>query len=165
LDTLLHAIAALPDALLELDVYGVVEDHAESSYVRTLRALAARDPRVRLHAPVPTDQVLALLRGYDVVAVPSRWLETGPLVVLEAFAAGIPVVGSRLGGIVELVDDGVDGLLVEPESVESWSAALRQLTEQPDVLRGLRAAVRPPRRMEAVADDMQTMYGELLGRP
>jgi glycosyltransferase involved in cell wall biosynthesis len=165
LDILVRAIASLPNAPLELHVYGIHEDPVEGAYVRSLRQAAAGDPRIRFSAPVPSDQVPALLRDYDVLAVPSRWLETGPLVVLEAFAAGLPVIGSKLGGLVELVDHGVNGLLVEPESVESWSAALRQLTEQPNLLARLRTGIRPPRRMEAVADDMQAVYRDLVRQP
>jgi glycosyltransferase involved in cell wall biosynthesis len=86
------------------------------------------------------------------------------LVVLEAFAAGIPVIGSKLGGLIELVDDGVNGMLVEPESVASWSTTLRRLTEQPQLLARLRVGVRPPRRIEAVADDMHAVYHELVRR-
>jgi glycosyltransferase involved in cell wall biosynthesis len=164
LDILLRAISSLPNAPLELHVYGIYED-PEGAYARTLRQAAAGDPRVRFCAPVPSDQVPTLLRGFDVLAVPSRWLETGPLVVLEAFAAGLPVIGSKLGGLVELVDEGVNGLLVEPESVESWSAVLRQLIEEPDLIAQLRAGIRPPRRMEAVADDMQAVYRDLVRQP
>jgi glycosyltransferase involved in cell wall biosynthesis len=164
LDILLQAISSLPNAPLELHVYGIRED-PEGAYARALRQAAAGDPRIRFCAPVPSDQVPTLLRGFDVLAVPSRWLETGPLVVLEAFAAGVPVIGSKLGGLVELVDDGVNGLLVEPESVESWSAVLRQLIEEPDLIAQLRAGIRPPRRMEAVADDMQAVYRDLVRQP
>jgi glycosyltransferase involved in cell wall biosynthesis len=85
-------------------------------------------------------------------------------VVLEAFAAGLPVVGSRLGGIAELVDEGVNGLLVEPDRVEAWSRVLRQLAMQPDVVARLKEGVRRPRGIEEVADDMETIYGELLSR-
>jgi glycosyltransferase involved in cell wall biosynthesis len=164
-DTLLRAIAALPGVRLDLDVYGVAEDGTDSSYVRSLRALAANDPRVRWCAPVPSEQVLSVLRGYDVVAVPSRWLETGPQVVLEAFAAGVPVVGSRLGGLVELVDDRVDGLLVDPDSVAAWAKTLRELVEHPAVLQRLSAGVRPPRGMDAVVDDMENVYRALVPQP
>jgi glycosyltransferase involved in cell wall biosynthesis len=162
LDILLRAVASLPGRLLELDVYGIVESASGDAYARSLSELAGRDPRIRFYPPVPSDQVPTLLGRYDVVAVPSRWLETGPLVVLEAFAAGVPVIGSKLGGIVELVDDGVNGLLVEPESVADWAATLGKLLEDPHVLRRLRGGVRPPRTMAAVADDMLTIYRELL---
>src|SRR5207249_11023510 len=62
--------------------------------------------------------------SFDTLAVPSVWFETGPLVVLEAFAAGIPVVGSNIGGISELVTDGASGMLVEAANVNAWAKAL-----------------------------------------
>jgi glycosyltransferase involved in cell wall biosynthesis len=161
-EILLSALAAVPDARLTLHLFGVLESTDGSDYTRSLQALATRDPRISFCHSVVNDQVASLLRGYDVLAVPSLWLETGPLVVLEAFAAGIPVIGSKRGGIAELVQDGVDGLLVEPESIDAWAAALRQLTSDPALLERLRAGVRPPRPMTDVADDMLRLYAEVL---
>jgi len=162
LDILLNAVARLPQAPLRLDIFGVLENGLESAYMRWLHALAADDPRIRFCAPIASERIVDVLRSYDVVAVPSRWLETGPLVVLEAFAAGVPVVGARLGGIVELVRTDVDGLLVDPESCAAWSTALLQLIDEPYLLERLRAGVRPPRHMGAVAEEMLTTYRELL---
>ncbi len=76
------------------------------------------------------------MQRYDVLAVPSQWLETGPLVVMEAFAAGVPVLGSNLGGIGELVTSGVDGLLVEPASIVAWRTALEALCRDRELLSG-----------------------------
>jgi glycosyltransferase involved in cell wall biosynthesis len=84
------------------------------------------------------------------------------MVVLEAFAAGVPVLGSRLGGIAELVRDGVDGVLVEAADVNAWSAALRRLATQPEVLSRLRKGVQPPHTMDAVAAEMAALYRRLL---
>ncbi|MBV9542925.1 MAG: glycosyltransferase, partial [Chloroflexi bacterium] len=125
-DVLVRALRTLPDASIQLDVFGLIQDDKDE-YARRLGELAASDARIRFQAPLESSEVVDGLRGYDVLAVPSQWLETGPLVVLEAFAAGIPVVGSRLGGIAELVEDGVDGLLVTPDSVEEWANALVRL--------------------------------------
>src|SRR5262249_37219302 len=133
-DVLVKAVRSLPDAALELHLFGVVQSHGAVEYGRLLRRLAANDPRIRFSGPVGSDQVIELLGNFDALAVPSRWLETGPLVVLEAFAAGVPVLGSSLGGVAELVNDGVDGLLVPPDSVPDWSAALRRLCEDPALL-------------------------------
>jgi glycosyltransferase involved in cell wall biosynthesis len=99
---------------------------------------------------------------YEAVVVPSRVLETGPLVVYEAFAAGIPVIGSRRGGIAELVRDSVDGLLVEPDSVSAWRAAIEHLLNHSDILPRLRASVRPPRTMHEVAEEMASVYASVL---
>ncbi|MDP9171223.1 MAG: glycosyltransferase, partial [Acidobacteriota bacterium] len=104
-------------------------------------------------------------REYDLLAVPSQWLETGPLVVLEAFAAGTPVLGSDLGGIAELVRDGVDGVLVKPAgSVAAWAQAMRRLCGQPELLIRLRAGIRPPRHTREVALEMMPVYRNALAR-
>ena len=102
------------------------------------------------------------MRQYDVVAVPSQWLETGPLVVMEAFAAGVPVLGSNLGGIAELVRHGTDGLLVTPRSVEAWRIALETVCEDRALLERLRAGIREPRSMAEVSHDMSKLYGRLI---
>jgi len=82
--------------------------------------------------------------------------------VLEAFAAGVPVLGSRLGGIAELVREDVDGILVEPASVAGWTAALRTLATEPDRLARLRTGIRPPRTMTTAAAEMAALYRRLL---
>jgi glycosyltransferase involved in cell wall biosynthesis len=155
---LLRALRALPDANITLHIYGVTQGDAHAQYRRDLRAEAARDQRVTLHEPVGPGDVVSTIAQYDVLVAPSQQLETGPLVVLEAFAAGLPVVGSRLGGIAELVQDGGNGLLVEAGSVVGWSAAFERLLHDQALLQRLQNGVQPPRTMAAVADDMAAVY-------
>ena len=78
--------------------------------MQNLRRIASNDHRVRFLDAIPLGEIVSVLAQYDILVVPSQWLETGPLVVYEAFSAGIPVLGSRLGGIAELVRDGVTTL-------------------------------------------------------
>jgi glycosyltransferase involved in cell wall biosynthesis len=163
MDVLARAMAELPDASMTLDIYGIAQEDGETEYGRALREQAARDGRIRLMAPAPHGQVISLLSRYDMLAVPSQWMETGPLVVLEAFAAGIPVLGSNLGGIAEKVRDGVDGLLVEWGETAAWREALRRLTEERGLVEGLRANVRPPRTIETMAEEMRAVYEEARG--
>jgi glycosyltransferase involved in cell wall biosynthesis len=163
-DTLIRALRALTGRSMEADLYGVARLDDVDRYLVELRRLAAGDPRIRLLPALPHEEMLQRLPSYHVVVVPSRWLETGPLVVLEAFAAGVPVIGSRLGGIAELIRDGVDGMLVEAESVAGWTEAIRRLDEDRAMLERLRRGVRPPRTMDDVADDMMTVYRRLPGR-
>lgn len=155
---LTRALRAVASPSIDLHIFGVVQNDGHVRYRRDLQDDVARDHRVTLHHPVTPDQVVRTIAQYDVLAAPSQQLETGPLVVLEAFAAGLPVVGTRLGGIAELVEHEGNGLLVEPGSVTGWSKAFERLLHEPQLLERLRHRVQPPRSMEAVADDMTTIY-------
>lgn len=73
----------------------------------------------------------ALMRAALAVVVPSEWYENQPMVVLEAFAAATPVIGSRIGGIPELVQDRETGLLHDPGDIDGLASKLRWAQEHP----------------------------------
>jgi glycosyltransferase involved in cell wall biosynthesis len=76
----------------------------------------------------PQEDIWALLAAVDIVAVPSLWPDPLPRSVMEAMAAGRPVVAYRTGGIPEMVVDGSTGFLVEPRDVSGFAAALERLS-------------------------------------
>ena len=154
---LIAAMLAVPDLPIKLDIYGISQSAGNAIYQQELQ-MAANDPRIDFKPAVPTEQVTATLADYDLLAVPSQWLETGPMVVLEAFAAGIPVIGSNLGGIAELVQSQVNGIIVEPTSVAAWSQALQRVCQNKDLLTRLNAGIQPPQTMETVASQMLSIY-------
>lgn len=82
------------------------------------------------------ENVEDFLRASDVFAFPS-FFEAMPLSVIEAAACGLPCVASRVGGIVDVIEDGRSGVLLQPGDVEAWSGALRALLSDP----GRRAAL------------------------
>lgn len=156
---LLEALRRAPDLAVALDVYGIVQDEEGRRIEAEIRRAA--DRRIRLLPPVPAGEVVATIAGYDVLAVPSQWLESGPLVVYEAFAAGTPVLGSRLGGIAELVTDGVDGMLVEPASPAAWATGLGRLQKEQHLLLRMRYGIRHPRTASDVCRETQRIYQSL----
>ena len=160
----LRALAANRDLPLTLDVFGVTQDADGERYRKLLVALSEGDSRVRFRAPLPFDNVVETLGSYDATIVPSQWLETGPLTVLESFAAGTPVIGSNLGGIAELVTHDRDGCLVAYSDPDAWALALRRLAGDRPLLDRLRAGVRPPRSTDDVARDMLAVYGMIAPR-
>ncbi|MFI5942728.1 glycosyltransferase [Streptomyces uncialis] len=83
----------------------------------------------------------AIARSVAVVA-PSTWLEAFGLVVVEAMAAGVPVVAAGHGAFVELVEDGVTGLLHQPNDPASLASRLRRITAEPDRNREMGRAAR-----------------------
>ena len=152
---LVDAFRQLPGTVdAELIVHGLPGDR---SYEQSVRAQAAGDRRIQIMAPLDRDEVLPALAGFDLLAVPSMWLETGPLVVLEAFAAGTPVIGSNLGGIAELVTPGVNGVLVAPGDVPAWIRALSDFAQGPR-----QRVSSPPRSSAELAHEMVALYRGLL---
>lgn len=160
-EVLVQALATIPAADVTLEIFAIVQAGG-AGYEEYLQGLIARDKRIAVHQPLPASQIVAAMRHCDLVAVPSQWLETGPLVVLEAFAAGTPVIGSRLGGIAELVRDGVDGVLLEAGEVTAWCEAIQRLVQDRARLNSLRDGICPPRTMLQVAKEMYRYYSHIL---
>jgi glycosyltransferase involved in cell wall biosynthesis len=157
LDALIEAIARV-GAGAELDVAG---DGPERARLEALAA--ARAPgRVRFHGRLPKDRLLDLIRAAAVVAVPSRWHENQPMAVLEAFACGVPVVTTNLGGLPELVDQGRDGVVVDADDLQALAGALEGLLADPEraFAMGRAARAKAERRFapERHLDQLQRLY-------
>ena len=160
-EVVIEALASQPRLGIALDIFGVRQGDAGDLYARMLSTRIDDDTRIRLLPAIAPSDVVPRLREYDVMLVPSQWLETGPLVVLEAFAAGIPVIGSKLGGIAELVRDGVDGMLVDPPaSVAAWGGILQRIAANRDLLAEWKRGILPPRSTRQVALDFDSIYAE-----
>jgi glycosyltransferase involved in cell wall biosynthesis len=82
---------------------------------------------VEFRGSVPSDQVGAFLAGARALVLPSICYEGAPRTVVEAYAAGVPVVANRHGALPGIVADGVTGLLAEPGVADSWRKALEAL--------------------------------------
>jgi glycosyltransferase involved in cell wall biosynthesis len=158
LHLVVEAIRRLPkDAAIQLDFYGPYWD---GTYGQRLQRRIAGDPRFRLMGSFHKDALLPRLQAYDLAVVPSTCLETGPLTVLEAFAAGLPVAGSDLGGIRELLEPA-EGCYLVPLSVPDWVALLRHLLVDPSALQLREAKVAS---FSTMAQALLTLY-DTPGRP
>lgn len=163
-DVLLKAIRQIPNAKLEVCIYGVVQKGFED-WLRAVQKLAAEDTRIHFLPSVSSEEVIDTMAQMDLVIVPSTGMETGPLVVLEAFAAGIPVVGSNLGGIAELIKTGINGLLLPPGDVEAWADGLSKLASNPSEIQLWKNNLTFPRTMATVAAEMAETYRRLAQCP
>lgn len=93
------------------------------SYMQTAQAMA-QGANIELVGFQSGTALRTLLANARSVVVPSEWYENCPMSVLEAKAFGVPVIGTKIGGIPELVRDGIDGLLVEPGDPAALADAL-----------------------------------------
>jgi glycosyltransferase involved in cell wall biosynthesis len=160
---LIAALRGLPDAPITLDIFGITQSDADHRELDRLRELSGGDGRIRFLPAIDHGDIGSRLATFDAVVVPSQLLETGPLVVLESFAAGVPVIGSALGGIAEKVANGVNGLLVAPpDSVRAWQDMLHRCADDRGLLPGLRAAIEIPRSLDSAAADMHELYSAVL---
>lgn len=120
-----------------------------------------KDSRFKSPEYLDHDSLLNKLRELDVLVVPSMWLETGPLTVLETFAAGVPVIGSNLGGIAENVQHGVNGLLFERGNHKQLAMYIKNLITSPSQLELFKSSVSAPRTMDQVAAETVELYQTL----
>jgi glycosyltransferase involved in cell wall biosynthesis len=165
LDILFKALALMDETLsIEVDVYGVPQDHREEAYLRTLRKKYSSDKRIKWKGLLEPDKKFDVLARADVVVIPSLWQETGPLVLLEAWAAGVPVIGSRRGSIAELMADGRGGLLFEPGDFRELANVLSRVVEDHGVLEELAKTIPAPRTMEDVVLEMESVYMDISSK-
>ena len=115
------------DSRARLEIYGDVE--RDVPYGRFVQYLGANNPRVRFKGAFPPDQVFDIMARLDFLVVPSLWRETGPQVALEALAAGVPVIGSDLGGLQEIVRNGENGLLFHPGDTEDLRSCMARVCQ------------------------------------
>jgi glycosyltransferase involved in cell wall biosynthesis len=161
---LVRAVRAVPPGVpLTLSIHAVGDAADEQAYAAAIHRLAAGDPRIAIKPPVPRAELASALAQASALAVPSLWLETGPLVVLEAKAARLRVMGSRLGGIAELMQEPNDGVLLPPGDVAAWTAAIAAAAANPSRWGRVGGAAQVRTIREAAAD-MNALYRTLLSR-
>ena len=160
LHVLLEAFEGLPrKSGATLRVCGDLKSYPD--YARRVYSMAATDPRVNFAGSFPNNRMSAELSKIDVLAVPSTWYENTPLVIYSAFAAGIPVVASNLGGMAEVVSHGENGLLFEPGDPEDLARQLRRLIEEPGLLEALGEGTGGVRSVEDSVGEMLALYERL----
>jgi len=121
-DRLLHALALLAPSMPDLAL-AIVGDGAESDSLAEVIRVQHLGARILFAGLRPHREIPTWLAAADVFVLPSA-TEGLPLVVLEALAAGTPVVASRVGGIPECIQEGETGLLVDPKGVAPLAEAL-----------------------------------------
>lgn len=140
---------------------------ADDPYAAEFHSLAAKRPWIEYVPWADRPSLRERLRTATLLALPS--LEDNcPMAVLEAMAAGVPVVAAKVGGVPDLIEDGVTGLFCDPLDQASMAAATRRLLLDPSLAASLAAAAR--RKAEVtfhpriVASQHLDFYREVLKR-
>jgi glycosyltransferase involved in cell wall biosynthesis len=111
--------------------------------------------------------VIPLVQGAWSFVLPSRW-EGMPNALLEAMACEVPCISTRVSGSEDIIENGVNGLLVEPEQPAELAGALRRVIEDPDFAQGLAekglATIKRDYLLTRVTEQMLELYDRALGR-
>ena len=147
----IDALAHVPAA--ELTVIG---DGPDRERLERHARGAGLNGRVRFVGSLPREQVLDALAGAEAAVLSSDW-ENFPHAAVESLAVGTPLVATAVGGVGEIVVDGVNGLLVPPGSPEAFGHALERLLGSPELLARLSDGARA-----SVAElDAERIYGRI----
>ncbi len=157
-DLLVDAVMQVPGDLT-LSIFGRTTDFAE--FAQPLAERASGDPRIAFREPFPREKLGDALTEIDVLVVPSRWYENTPFVVLEAFAGGVPVIATDLGGTAELIEDGVWSDLFARGDAASLAAKIRAFVDDSSQLARYRNALPPIKTLDANIDEMLALYESL----
>jgi glycosyltransferase involved in cell wall biosynthesis len=160
-DVLVEAFRRLRagEELPQLTLYGDVDQFPR--FAKQLRKRVAGRKDVVFAGTFEHSQIRRIHAGVDVLVVPSVWCENSPNVILEAFATGTPVVVSRLGGMAELVTDGVNGFLFETGDAEDLARVLQRFVDQPDLVGSLGQGMPPVKTVREEVQELLHVYAAL----
>lgn len=145
----------------ELLIYG--DASAFPEYAQRLKHMASGEDQVRFAGTYTNPQVWDVLREADAVVVPSLWFEISPLVILEAFAAGVPVIASDLRNMNTQVKNDVDGLLFAAGDAASLAVQVQRLVDMPELLLSLGRNIAPVRTLNTELAEIESLYQDVLG--
>ncbi len=158
---LIEAVRTLPSTIpLDVKVYGNVSQ--DPDYGDRLKAIAGDDARISFCGTFPNNQIGEIFENIDVLVVPSIWYENTPLVIYSAFAAGCPVIATDLGGMSEVVQNRINGLLFRKGDVAGLAGIIHSLADDRALLATLSDNTKPPKSIPEYVDELEACYAEVI---
>lgn len=140
----------------------------EPEYAEIVAEFEASGLSDSLVGPEYGEQIKARLAEADIFVLPS-FLEGQPIAIIEAMAAGVPVVGTAIGAVPDLIRDGIEGRVVEPGDVEALADALQDLIENPELRATMSVAIRQRAEdhhsLERLSERLAGIYWGVLQNP
>lgn len=140
-----------------LDIRGDIEEVITKDAIEKSPGLD-----IKFHNRFTRGQILEVFSNIDVLVVSSLVAESCSLVILEAFAAGVPVIAVNAGGIPELVRKGENGLLFNFGDADDLAQKIKKILEYPALIREFAAQIKPVKSIEENAEEIVKVYVRLL---
>lgn len=159
-DVLVRAMEHLAGRKAVLHVYGEFKPAQDAYHAELERLARPSGDSIVFHGRFDNRRIADVYEQIDVLVVPSTWFENSPITIHEAFLFRTPLVVSDIGGMAELVRDGVDGLHFAVGDARDLGAKLARLADEPGLLESLRTP-RPVKTMAEDAREMEVRYRAL----
>lgn len=143
-----------------LEIYGQLD--FAPPYGEHVRERAAGTSAIRFCGTFPPHEIGRVLSELDVLVIPSLWYENTPLVLLSALAARLPVIVSDMGGLVEIIRHGENGLVVSAGDPAALAAALQRCLEESSLLPDLSDRTSPVKSIGTYGDELQRIYEQAV---
>ena len=159
LHLLLQAINEIPEEKIMLDIFGPVNDE---KYAAKWKAFTSVKKNIKWMGVIKPSFMVSIISNYNLLCLPSVICEMSPLVIQEAFAAGVPVLASNVYGNAEQIKDGENGWLFKFNDSNDLKNKLQLLINEPLLIEKARQHITPVKSFETVADEHEKLYKEIL---
>ncbi len=156
-----HVLVKALQAFQPDQVEGHIFGAGPESYFKALRQMDSKG-LVQFHGQYELSQLPHLLNQVDVIVIPSIWEDCAPFVVQEALAARCPVIGSRIGGIPEFIEKGVNGFIFNPCDSADLASVLFRFMSDSSLLGRMQNNIQPPKSFETYLDELLRNYREAI---
>jgi len=157
---LINAFLKIKNENIELKIYGRGDE--KNPYIHYLEDLVENDNRIEFCGTFDYSELPQIMKNVSCVVIPSSYVENYPLVMQMAFAYRKPVIASKIGGIPEVIQDGVNGYLFDVGQVSELSKIIYNISENPSVLHQIRDTITIPPSVETEAFNYEQIYKNLL---
>ena len=159
LHILLKALSFISPAKVQLNLYGKIYP---GLFDDEIADIVSKGYNINQHGEMDHSRLIQELKKMDVLCLPTPGKEMAPLVIQEAFACGVPVIGSDLGGITDAITNGSNGFLFANNNAEDLSLKISALINDVDMLKQMKAAAVNSLIKNDVASIHINLYKELL---
>ena len=160
----LAAVQQVDNAFISLGIHGGLHFQDDQFQTRFNEALAAAQAAACWHGPYARDDLARLMAAVAWVIVPSTWWENAPLIILEAFRHRRPVICSDIGGMAEMVEDGVNGLLFRAGDATDLACTMRRAATERGLFQKLQRGLPDVPELNQSAAWHAEFYDEVLAK-
>ncbi|MBA7641508.1 putative teichuronic acid biosynthesis glycosyltransferase TuaC [subsurface metagenome] len=140
-----------------LKIFGDKPALSRDSYSTKIRSMV-RNKNIKFMGRFNNEDIAKILSTIDVLIVPSIWYENSPLVIHEAFMARVPVITANIGGMAELVQNNMNGLLFKVGDAEDLFEKIDRFIKEPRLIEELGKNIPAIKTIEEDANELEGLY-------